>query len=283
MFARKGIRDLAALLLGAVLVSSPGCSDPTPADRNAGLREIFTLSDLSGQIQPVIDHVNASLEQQRTRFTAAQFEIAKQVVQEQFALEKVERRMLGILEKRTEREHVNENLEWLRTPLGKKIVEARIATYRPGSAAEMASFMEKKRANPPSQKRLELIERYDTAANLSGIASETMLLPAYGIAIMVDALEPKDERQGPKALRESVISRRALLEPIFKEMSAVTSLFAFRDLSDEEIEALVVFSESEAGKWYYGTTSTVFLQALLEITSNLGAPLIAALPAQPSS
>jgi hypothetical protein len=283
MFARTGIRDFATLLLGAVLISSPGCSDRTPADPNAGIREIFYLSDLSGQIQSVLDHVNGSLEMQRARFTAEQFEIAKQVIQKQFATEKVEQRMLDFLEKQTEREYLDENLEWLHTPLGKKIVEARIATYRPGSAAEMASFVEKKRANPPSQKRLELIERYDAAARLSSIASETMLLPAYGTAVMVDALEPKDERQGPKALRESMISRRALLEPIFKEMSAVTSLFAFRDLSDEEIEAVVIFSESEAGKWYYETTSTVFLETLLEITANLGGTLVAALSAQPSS
>ena len=65
-------------------------------------------------------------------------------------------------------------------------------------------------------------------------------------------------------------SKRALLEPIFEETSAVTSLFAFRDLSDEEIEAFVIFSESEAGRWYHETTSSVFLETLRETTASLG-------------
>ena len=37
MFARTGIRKFATLLLGTALIWSPGCSDPTPADPNAGI------------------------------------------------------------------------------------------------------------------------------------------------------------------------------------------------------------------------------------------------------
>ena len=167
MFAHTGIRDFAALLLAAALVWSQGCSEPTPADPNAGMREIYTLSDLSGQIRPVLGYANEALAKQQTQFTAEQFEIAKQVIREQFASEKLEERVLELLEKRAEREYLDETLEWLRTPLGRKIMQARIASYSPVDPAEMTSFVEQKQANPPSRKRLELIERYDDAALLS--------------------------------------------------------------------------------------------------------------------
>jgi hypothetical protein len=283
MFAHTGIRDFAALFLATALVWSQGCSDTTPADPNAGMQEIYYLSDLSGQIRPVLGYVDSALAKQQAQLTAEQFEIAKQVIREQFASEKLEKRVLEFLEKRAAGEYLDEALEWLRTPLGKKIMRAKIATYSPVDPAEMTSFVEQKQANPPSQKRLELIERYDTAALLSALASTTVLLSAHGAAAMADAVKPEDERLGPEALLKSMNSQSALLEPIFEETSAVTSLFTFRDFSDEEIEALVVFSESEAGKWYHGTTSSVFLETLWETTTSLGDTFIVALPAQPSS
>jgi hypothetical protein len=283
MFAHTGIRDFAALFLATALVWSQGCSDTTPADPNAGMQEIYYLSDLSGQIRPVLGYVDSALAKQQAQLTAEQFEIAKQVIREQFASEKLEKRVLEFLEKRAGREYLDEALEWLRTPLGKKIMRAKIATYSPVDPAEMTSFVEQKQANPPSQKRLELIERYDTAGLLSAMASTTVLLSAHGAAARADAVKPEDERLGPEALLKSMNSQSALLEPIFEETSAVTSLFTFRDFSDEEIEALVVFSESEAGKWYHGTTSSVFLKTLWETTTSLGDTFIVALPAQPSS
>ena len=283
MLAHTGIRDFAALFLAAALVWSQGCSEPTPADPDAGMREIYTLSDLSVRIRPVLGYASEALAKQQAQFTEEQFEIAKQVIREQFASERLRERVLEFLEKRAEREYLDEALEWLQTPLCEKIMQAKIASYSPFDPAEMTSFVENTRANPPSSKRLDLIERYDAAAHLSRMASETVLLSAYGVAVMADSLKPEAGQRGLKALQTSMISKRALLRPIFKETWAVASLFAFRDLSDEEFETFVIFSESEAGRWYHETTSSVFLDTLLETTANLGSTLVAALPAQPSS
>jgi hypothetical protein len=283
MLAHTGIRDFAALFLAAALVWSQGCSEPTPADPDAGMREIYTLSDLSGRIRPVLGYANEALAKQQAQFTEEQFEIAKQVIREQFASERLRERVLEFLEKRAEREYLDEALEWLQTPLCEKIMQAKIASYSPVDPAEMTSFVENTRANPPSSKRLDLIERYDAAAHLSRMTSETVLLSAYGVAVMADSVKPEAGQRGPKALQTSMISKRALLRPIFKETWAVASLFAFRDLSDQEFETFVIFSESEAGRWYHETTSSVFLDTLLETTANLGSTLVAALPAQPSS
>jgi len=283
MLARYSIRGIAALLCAAVLVWSQGCSNPAHAEANAGMREIYRLSDLSGRIQLVLGYADEALAKQQAQFTAEQLEIAKQVLREQLAAEKLERRLLETLEKRPGGEYLDAALGWLRTPLGKKITRARIASYGPVDPAEMADFAEQKQANPPSEKRLELIERYGDTALLSAMESTTMLLSTYGVAAMVDALKPEDERLGPEALLSSMNSRRALLEPIFQETSAVTCQFAFRDFSDAELEALVAFSESDAGQWYHGMTSSVFLETLREATASLGEAFVAALRARSES
>jgi hypothetical protein len=283
MFAHTGIRHCAALLAATAAVSLQGCSEPQPKDPNAGVREIYALSDLPARIAHVVDYANEALAKQREQFAEEPFEIAKRVIREQLAPERLEEQVLESLAERAEREHVEVALEWLESPLGEKVVRDRAASYEPADPEEVASFVEGTRVNPPSRKRLELIERYGAAAHLSRMTSESVLLSAYGVAVMVDSLKPEPERQGPQALKASMISKRALLEPIFQETSAVSSLFAFRDLSDEELGTLVSFSESESGRWYHDTTSSVFLDALLDTTANLGSALLVALAAQPAS
>lgn len=283
MSAHCGIRESAALFFVAALVWSQGGSRAVRAEPREGMREIYPVSDLSGRIQPVLGYAKEALAKREEEFTAEQLEIAKRVIREQLASEKLEGHVLEVLEKRPADAHLDEALEWLRTPLGKKVTRAKIAICGPVDPDEMAEFAEQKRANPPSQKRLELIERYDDSALLSAMASTTVLLSSYGVAAMVEALKPEGERLGPEALLKSMNSQRALLEPIFEETFAVTSLFGFRDLSDEEIEALVVFSESEAGQWYHGITSSVFLEALRETTARLGESFTAALRAKSAS
>jgi hypothetical protein len=283
MRAHSGIRFSAALFLAAALAWSQGGSNAARAEPNAGPREIYQLSDLSGRIQLVLGYANEALAKRQAQFTAEQFEVAKQVIRQQFAAEKLERRLLQILEERAGGDYPKGALDWLRTPLGRKIMRARIASYDPVDPAEMADFAEQRQANPPSQKRLELIERYSNSALLSSVDSMTVLFASYGVAAMVEALKPEGERLGPEALMKSMDSQRALLEPIFEETSAVTSLFAFRNLSDEEIEALVAFSESEAGQWYHGTTSSTFVETLRETTASLGDAFLAALRARSES
>lgn len=283
MFAHAGIRDFAALLVATVLVWSQGGSNAAHADPNAGAREIYELSDLSAQIRPVLAYAIEALVQHQNQFTAEQFDIAIQVLREHLSSEKLEAHVLKSLEKRANSEHVDEALEWLRTPLGGKTLRARIAIHSPVDPLEMASFVEEKQANPPSQKRLKLTERYEDAARLHDMTSATVLMCAYGVAAMADALKPEHERLGREALLKSMTSQRALLEPIFDETSTITSQFIFRDFSDEEIEAVVAFSESDAGSWYLGTTSTAFLEALQETTASLGEVFLLALPARTPS
>ena len=283
MFGDTGVRGFAALLAATALMGGLGCSDPAPSDPNAAIREIYYLSDLPGQVQPMAGYVEIALNQQRKEFTPEQLKIASWTVREVLSAERLEKKVLDELEEQTEREPLDAALEWLRTPLVKKIMQTRIAASGPAGTAEMKFFIEKLRTNPPSEKRVKLVERYDQAGRVSILAIETMLLSGYAVAVMYDALKPAEEREGPAALRESMKSQRALLIPVFKETAALTSLFVFRDISDEELESFVLASEGEVGKWYYATIWSVFLNAVLDFTANLGDVFVKTLESQPAS
>jgi len=280
MFRRNGFSQITAFLMSAALATGLGCADEEPVDPNAGIREIYYLSDLQGQVWPIETYAGQALDQQVSVFTPEQREIARVVIQKELNPKKIEAAVLQRLSDQPQREHLDAARKWLRTPIVEEFMKSKIMAWSPPGLQEMKIFVESQQGKPVNESREALIERFDKGTNSSGLAAETMLLSAYGVAVMHDVLQPEDKRKGPEALRESMASQRNLLKPIFKETSAVAARFAFRNQSDAEIEAFVDFVESPAGEWLYSTTQSTYLNSLLGISANLGSIYLAALPTQ---
>jgi len=284
MIGRNGVRKVAALAFCAALGFGLGCEKAMEtADPDAQMREIYFLSYLPGQVEPVGAYVEQALGQQKPLFTEEQYSVAEAVVKRELSPEKIEAATLERLAEQPQREYLDEGLAWLKTPPVRKFMAMRSSAWSPAGLVEMKAYMEQEQQNPPSPERIALIERYDAATNSSGLTAETMLLAAYGVAVMHDALQPPEKRLGPQKLQESMASQRAVLAPIFKETSIVAHKFAFSSLSDEQVAEIVEFAESNPGQWLYTTISTTFLNALLQSTANLGTLFLAALPEPPAS
>jgi len=231
----------------------------------------------------VESYVLQALGQQRTLFTEEQFNIAEKVITENTRAEKIEALTLKYLTEQTQRDFLDESLEWLKTPPVRKFMALKSVAFTPESMEDMKEYFLKEAENPPSAERMALIERYDEATNYSGLAPETMLLTAFGVAVIHDSLLPPEERLGAKKLQDSTATQRSVLKPIFKETSIVAHKFAFSQSTDEEVRSIVEFAESNPGLWLYTTISATFLNAVLEATAGLGPNFLAALPETPAS
>ena len=254
-----------------------------PADPDIGMRQIYFLSYLPGQVTPVLGYVQQALEQQRENFTDEQFAIAESLVERQLKSEVLEAAILQRLADQPHREYLDESIAWLNLPTVRKFMALQATAWSPRGQQEMRAHIEQELANPPSEQRLELIERYDQATHSSSVMAETMLLAAYGVAVIHDSLKPPDERLGASGLQDAIGPQRAVLKPIFKETSNLAHRFAFSQASDDEIESMVLFAESDAGQWFFSTISSNYLNALLEATANLGDLFRAAYPESPTS
>lgn len=281
MYAETGVRRVTTLLFIAASATGFGCPKPTPTDSDAGMRELYFLSDTKAAIGDFILFANEAMAQQQPNLTDEQFDAATRVIHDHMSAERIQELVLERLANRAEREYLGETLDWLRSPLGTRAMAVEHVSWTSQGMTDMVDFMQEAEKNPPSAKRRELIERYDTASHISDRNAEAMLLAGYGTAVMMDALKPKEEQLGPEQLLKSLDSKRQLLRPLFKETMALTSLFAFRDLTDEELEAYVTFCESDAGQWFTGTLSGAFIDAIRSATENLGNAFIAALSRQP--
>jgi hypothetical protein len=275
-----GTRRLAALAAAGLLLCV-GCAERHVPDTE--LAEIFLRSALPGQIQSISEIARGALEHHRARLSATQFAVAEQIVLERFAPESLERNVREHLRAQPRSKFLGQALTELRTPLCERVVLARVAFHEPSIQQEAQKFFEQSEKTPPTPARLELIERYDVAANSADVAAHTVLLATLGSAVILNALQPPDERLDRGELLDNVASSRKLLLPIFEKTSAMTSLLVFKNLSDEELESYVVFSESKSGEWYHRTTSSALLDSLREISLGIGNVYLAALNAQSSS
>lgn len=259
------------------------CSQGDTAGSTPEARVILFDSSLSGQLRPVAELACQFLEQHRSQLTGEQLAVAEEIVRREFGEEALRERILARLSETESSEHLESVLEWLDTPIGKRASAAQALANDPARLTDMKRFIEEKYENPPSSERVALIERFIEADLAAETSSNKMLFATLGAAVMIDSLKPEAERRGPEALRASSEAQKQLVMPIFKEMSAIIYQFAFENLSDEEIDSIVRFTESGAGRWYHQVTSQALTDALLETAMGVGDTYIAALDAQPAS
>ena len=283
MLTEHPARWLAVLGGALALVPAAGCPAPEPASPEPGIADVFELSALRQQVANVGENVRSGLALRRPYFSQEQFAIAEQIAGERFAPSALEARVRDQLAENAASEHIAPVVEWLRTPLGRRLIESVNHTYSPEAAEEMKEFVDDRRANPPTQVRLDLVERYDAAANSAEISAKLLLLAALTGNIMVNALEPRADRLAPEQLIESVDNQYQLLQPVFVETASIQTQMMLQEFSDADVSSLVLFSESAHGKWYHHVTAAALLDAIEESAIEMEHVYLADLGTQPAS
>lgn len=280
---RVGRRWAASAAAAAALALGLACGKGETASSAPEAPTVLFETAVSGQLQPIADLACQFLEQHRAQLTDQQLAVAEEVVRREFGAEALRRRVLARLSEAAQGEQLEPVLQWLGSPIGERAAAAQAMASDPKALTEMKHFVEEKHEHPPSSERVALIERFNEAALTAETSSNTVLFATLGAAVMIDSIKPDAERLGPEKLRASSEARKPLVIPIFKEMSAIIYQLAFDNLSDEEIGAIVQFTESDAGRWYHQITSKALADALSETAMGVGDTYVAALDANPSS
>ena len=99
--------------------------------------------------------------------------VAESVVKKEISAKKIEFTTLERLAEQPQREYLEEALEWLKTPVDRKFMSLKSSAWSPDGIQEMKTYIESERENPPSERRMALIERYDEATNSSGLPKKS--------------------------------------------------------------------------------------------------------------
>lgn len=256
---------------------------PAPNDPKGQMDEIFFLSGLEEQLALIGDGLGAAMAPQVHQLPPAQSETIQRVVLSEFNADTLQRGVEEHLERAHDPRHAETVLEWLRSPLGRRISKLDIAAARPEGMRAMQAYAEALAADPAPATRVALVTKLDAATGITDFTVEATLASAVATAIGINGAQPSAHRVDENQLRAAVEAQRDVLRPEIQKVTMVSMLCSYQSLSDEDLASYVGFSESAPGRWYHDVVKRALLSALTDASSRVGQAIAAELDAAPES
>lgn len=166
------------------------------------------------------------------------------------------------------RAEVQTLLDWFNSPIGGKSV-ALLQAAKPEEAARMLQTNPGVLGNP---RRIAIarmmIDSMLGAEGMMDIVIELQLMGPTIAAAFDTSLEP-----GLVALREGLGMQRPVLRDTLQMAAAIGVLYAYRSLSDEEIERIAAFAGTPVARKYYQILNSASLHAVREAVATMGLAL----------
>jgi len=225
------------------------------------------LSGIAGQLRPARGQMSAKDQAAVDRILrqALRHEAVYTLVRDAFLLQ-------------VDRTNLEATAAWLRSPLARKIVALEIASSEPGTEQKVAAYAAAIKANPPPEHRVELLQRLDWATAASEISADLAAAVSRGITTAVSAAGPAEQRLRPGQIEDRVAQVRAQASEVLREPHGAATLYTYRELEDDELTAYVLFSGSEAGRWYNTAMRKAMVNALGKAVEQTAAELVRAVP-----
>ena len=225
------------------------------------------LSGLAGELRPASGHMSAKdrVSVDRILRQALRHEAVYALVRDAFLLH-------------VDRTNLEATAVWLRSPLARKIVALEIASSEPGTEQKVATYAATIKTSPPTDRRVELLQRLDWARAATEISADLVAAASRGITMAVSAAGPAEQQLRPGQIEDRVARVRARANGALREAHMASTLYAYRGLEDEELAAYVLFSASDAGRWYNSATRKAMVSALGRAVEQTAAELVRAVP-----
>ena len=179
-----------------------------------------------------------------------------------------------------DRTNLEATAAWLRSPLGRRITMLEVATVDPSFEQKVADYNEEIKANRLSERRVELIWRLDWEMGSSDSSADLYATLSRGVTKAVSAAGPPERRLRPGQIDEQVAEIRARVSKPLSAAHHEATRYAYRDLSDDELTAYVVFASSDAGRWYHNAMHKAMISAVGRTVEQTAVELVRAVPVE---
>jgi hypothetical protein len=263
-------RSLFALPVLLVALALRVDAAPTPNDPKGQMDEIFFLSGLEARLDLVGESLGAAIRSQIQHLPLAQGQALEDAVLREFAAGALQREVERHLERSCQPQHAELTLQWLRSPLGRRIAKLDLAAARPEGAAALQSYAGDLGNNPPPVARLSLIRQLDAATGLTDFTVDAAITSALATTLGANAVLPPAKQGAENDIRAAVEAQREGLRPEIEMMITASMLYSYQSLGDAELRSYIDFSSSEAGRWYHESVKRALLETLEGAATRVG-------------
>lgn len=240
------------------------------ADQTKLVEEVFTLSGMDTQIELIPDQVKYGFSQSSDQLPKELYEEILGIIDGAYNSSEIRKQVLADLIASYDKKKMTIVRDHLKTPLVKKLTELELSASDISQFDAMVQFIDSLEDNEPSNERMEIINRLDVAIDASEITTKMALLSQRVVMRAINSVMPKEQQLSDEQLgqfeNDFWVSSR---DPI-KENVLMTLLFAYRDVSDEDLNTYLKILESEDGQWFYQTLNSAFMASMEGTTKNFG-------------
>lgn len=273
---------LAALAMGFASFAALATIEPSTL-----ASELYVKSGLEDQISnlPEIvkdDFHNALLhDEEAVPLPKTLVENFPHLVGHAFAADSFRTTVVSAFEQSIEADHMQQVLDWLDSPTGRRMTEVETASSTAEAQTDMESYGDRLTEEPPSQQRRTLIKALDEAAGITAgaVDSAVNISVAYTVAILSATSSP--DYQMLLAIKQQIEGERAKIAAETEPEILLSLYFTYRGVSDEELEDYVEFAQSAAAQKYHTTVHHALDSAYMEAIWTLGQDIAALLNVPP--
>ena len=163
--------------------------------------------------------------------------------------------------------HYDEKLSplWLETLKSAEVkkfsaLEAKAAT--PESFQQLMDYSQLLQNNPLPQARIELAQKLNQLSHDSNLAIESQVAVAKVILHAINPTLPSNKQMGTSQIQTALDALRMQISQTLHNFTTVSYLFAYRDVSTDELSHYVGLYETPQGQWATTTLYNAVIKAL---------------------
>ncbi len=260
-----------------VIIHSDGrieYEEASPTQESSSFHQKRELIQIIVEISGFLNTLNSLPEQIKAQITQRQMtakdpEIIQFVAETLVASFDPERSYKIVVDHMTQklnRNTIESLLSWYESPLGKKIATEEQRFNAPGEQANLLRYIADLKTSPPPRERVLLIQEFEASAKITELIMQMTVSITRGMLHSLMKLAPPDETQpNPEEIEDMIQRQIFLMEDVFREQMLLSSLYVYRNISDEDMAEYITFVESPASRQFSVLSAEVLEYIIADI------------------
>jgi len=264
------------LMRMAVIVSLILCGDICFADDHSSDQLVQTLMQKSGlkkQIEQMPRFLQAELDRQQVEgngLSREDFNRFSSLAISAFNAKTIHAAVQTYIKLNLPENDTRAVLEWLDSPLGKKITRLEEDASTVEAYADMQAIGPKLLDENKDSPRMNKIDRLDNATGATESTINTVMNIQLAMITAMSAAMEADKRPSFEDVQDLVNKDKSQVQEAIKRMVQIQFLYAYRELTDYEIDRYTRFAESKSGQRYHYVSVRAIDEALVQAARKIG-------------
>ncbi len=268
-----GVGVVISLMLCCELMLSSDMCFAVDNNNDQLVQTLMQKSGMKKQIEQIPQLLQAELERQKMEakgISPEEFNRFSNIMRSAFDAKTIETSVQTYIKQNLSEYDTKKVLEWLDSPLGKKITKLEEDASTAEASMDMQVNGPKLLEENKDTARMNKIERLDKAIGVTQSTVNTILNIQLAMMTAISAAMEADKRPTFGDVQDIVKKSQPQIQAAMKQIIQIQFLYTYRVLTDYEIDKYTQFATSIPGQRYHSVSIKAIDEALVQAARKIG-------------